>query len=110
MARIPAKIIEKKLAIEEIELDGYYVLDSLSTKAIEEAKEQGMEDGITHPYDFSATLEYRNFTLEFYCSMVEDYREMNGEEIPYYYLSVDSCKIIRKDKEELVIDIGVYEK
>ncbi|MDR3585619.1 MAG: hypothetical protein P4L59_09865 [Desulfosporosinus sp.] len=109
MARVPGKMIERLLKKEGIEVDGYDVLDCLSTEAIQVAKEQGMDDGITEEYDFTGTLEYENFILTFECSMVEDYRDLNGEEIPYYYLHVDNCKIERNGMKDKVIDIGVYQ-
>lgn len=110
MARVPAKIIERILKKEGIEIDGYDVLEGLYCESAEAAKLEGMDDGITQQYDFLGKLEYENFSLEFDCSMLEDFREMHEELIPYYYLHVGSCKVVRKDFEDVLVEIDVFEK
>lgn len=110
MSRVPAKKIERLLKKEGIEVNGYEVLEELSDKAIDVANNEGMENGITEPYEFVETLEYGEVSLKFYCGMNEGTRNTGYEEIPYYYLQVDSCEINSSTKQGKVIDISVFDK
>lgn len=111
MARIPAKMIERKLKKEGVILEGYYILDLIHRESIRcGIEEEGMTDGITEPFEFEVSVHLDGVQLEFDCSMEEDYREINGEEYPYYYLYVDSCRIVNSDKEDQVIVLDVFER
>lgn len=111
MAFIPAKKIESILKKENISVDGYDVIQSIDMDIVAEAERLGMSNGITRGFEFSSQYSVEGVVLTFYVDIIKDYREISpDQEIPYYYPSLDSCKIKITDKPEKVIDMDVYWK
>lgn len=98
MAFVPAKMIEKVLKKHDVEVDGYDVIQSVEDDEMREADNLGMSSGIDRPYSFTSKYEADDCTITFYADVVEDYRNINDEEIPYYYLNISSCTINKDDK------------
>lgn len=109
MANIPAKIIERKLEKEGINVNGYSIIEGIEFDYIEEAKNLGMEDGITEEYDFISEFTIDNAVLTFYGSLVEEYHQISpNQEIPYYHPFLDCCKISKEGKDDITVDLEVY--
>ncbi|AHN24501.1 hypothetical protein [Lysinibacillus varians] len=111
MANIPAKIIERKLKKEGVNVEGYSIIEGIEFDYIEEAKTLGMDDGITEEYDFLSEFSINDQILTFYGSVVEEYLQISpNQEVPYYYPYLDYCKITGDGKEEIIVELDVYWK
>lgn len=111
MTNIPAKIIERKLKKEGVNVEGYSIIEGIEFDYIEEAKTLGMDDGITEEYDFLSKFSINDRIITFYGSMVEEYLQISPKiEVPYYYPYLDYCKITSDGQEEIIVELEVYWK
>lgn len=109
LANVPAKIIERKLSKEGINVNGYYVIDGIEIDYLEEANKLGMNNGITEDFDFISEFPIEDGSITFYGSVIEDYRQISpNQEIPYYYPYLESCMIKKEGNEEKIIELDIY--
>lgn len=110
MAYIPAKIIESELLKEGISVNGYLVIENIEIDYLSESKRLGMADAITGEFEFSSVYIIDDIKIIFYGRILEDYKDIGGREILYYYPILEMFKISTDGEEDKNINIDVYWK
>jgi hypothetical protein len=110
--RVAAKKIESQIKKSVgLEVNGYNIIEEIDEAALKEANNLGMENGITEPYEFEFQDVYTEYSITFYVSMCEEFRDLVNLKDEYYYTYVDSCTIKRNnvdDQNEKDVTLEVY--